>query len=206
MPLTNERSGGSFSKLKQMGQRFLRGESANATAKPRPIPADVGAERRSGRRVALPLTFASRSAPPWCASSDEGREPSRSLDHSGRWRGSGGPRQRRFRRLCGGHSPVCPRRCRAPDLALQEYGRAQRGGTRDRSRALFGATLRKNYRRVVRHYLHHRPLLEDLSKGYFEGHCTSCNWVGRVGKRSPQCSRCRGKVVALSGHVYSSRT
>ncbi len=55
MPLTNERSGGSFSKLKQMGQRFLRGESANATAKPRPIPADVGAERRSGRRVALPL-------------------------------------------------------------------------------------------------------------------------------------------------------
>jgi hypothetical protein len=51
-----------------------------------------------------------------------------------------------------------------------------------------------NYRTLVLHYLHHRPLLEDVGKGYFEGRCAKCGWVGRVGARAPRCSRCGGKV------------
>lgn len=49
---------------------------------------------------------------------------------------------------------------------------------------------RKNYRLLVLHYVRHRPLLEDVDKGYFEGRCTSCGWVGRVGQRKPQCPHC----------------
>ncbi len=52
----------------------------------------------------------------------------------------------------------------------------------------------QSYRTLVLHYLHHRPLLEDVGKGYFEGRCTQCGWVGRVGARAPRCSRCGGKV------------
>jgi hypothetical protein len=53
----------------------------------------------------------------------------------------------------------------------------------------------KNYRRVVLHYLHHKPLLEDMNQGYFEGRCPSCDWIGRVGRRRPHCSRCGGAIV-----------
>ena len=52
----------------------------------------------------------------------------------------------------------------------------------------------QSYKTLVLHYLRHRPLLEDVGKGYFEGRCTQCGWVGRVGARAPRCSRCGGKV------------
>jgi len=52
----------------------------------------------------------------------------------------------------------------------------------------------QGYRTLVLHYLHHKPLLEDVTKGYFEGRCTKCGWVGRVGARAPRCARCGGKV------------
>jgi hypothetical protein len=55
----------------------------------------------------------------------------------------------------------------------------------------------KNYRKVVLHYLHHKPLLEDLNQGYFEGRCRSCDWIGRVGRRRPYCSRCGAAVSPL---------
>ena len=55
----------------------------------------------------------------------------------------------------------------------------------------------KNYKRVVLHYLHHKPLLEDINQGYFEGRCPSCDWIGRVGRRRPHCSRCGGAVVPV---------
>jgi hypothetical protein len=57
----------------------------------------------------------------------------------------------------------------------------------------------KNYRKVVLHYLHHKPLLEDLNQGYFEGRCPSCEWIGRVGRRRPYCSRCGAAVSPVSG-------
>jgi phage FluMu protein Com len=49
----------------------------------------------------------------------------------------------------------------------------------------------------VLHYLHHKPLLEDMNQGYFEGRCPSCEWIGRVGRRRPHCSRCGGAVVPV---------
>ena len=52
----------------------------------------------------------------------------------------------------------------------------------------------QSYRTLVLHYLHHKPLLDDVTKGYFEGRCTKCGWVGRVGARAPRCSRCGGNV------------
>jgi hypothetical protein len=52
----------------------------------------------------------------------------------------------------------------------------------------------QSYRTLVLHYLHHKPLLDDVAKGYFEGRCEKCGWVGRVGARAPRCSRCGGKV------------
>ena len=53
----------------------------------------------------------------------------------------------------------------------------------------------KNYRMLVLHYVRHRPLLEDVDKGYFEGRCSSCGWVGRVGQQKPICPHCGGKQV-----------
>lgn len=52
----------------------------------------------------------------------------------------------------------------------------------------------QSYRTLFLHYLHHRPLLEDVSKGYFEGRCTQCGWLGRVGARAPRCAQCGGIV------------
>jgi hypothetical protein len=57
----------------------------------------------------------------------------------------------------------------------------------------------QSYRNLVRHYLHHRPLLDGVNKGYFEGRCPSCNWLGRVGRRNPVCSRCGTRVELVQG-------
>ena len=206
MPLTNERSAGNFSKLKQMGQRFLRGESSNASIKPRPIPADVGSERRSGRRVPLPLDVRIKvgTAPVRFVRLGDVNLPGLSLTPAdGVEVGD---------RVSIGFDG-CPEV--TPPFTLVAVARRILPSKKpddpsavglEIDRELSSADAQKNFRRVVRHYLHHRPLLEDLSKGYFEGRCTNCDWVGRVGKRSPQCSRCSAKVVALSENTYSSRT
>ncbi len=201
MPSTNEHSEGSFRKLKQMGQRFLRGESANATAKPLPIPADVRAERRSGRRVALPLDVRIKvgTAPVRFVRLRDVNLPGLSITPADGVE-------------VGDHVSVSFDGCAevTPPFALvavarrilpsKDTGEPSAVGL-EIDRELSSADAQKNYRRVVRHYLHHRPLLEDMSKGYFEGRCTSCDWVGRVGKRSPLCSRCGAKMVELSEKV-----
>ena len=53
------------------------------------------------------------------------------------------------------------------------------------------------YRNYVVYYLRHKPLLEEISSGYFEGRCVTCDWVGRVGRRNPTCSNCGGEVERL---------
>lgn len=53
------------------------------------------------------------------------------------------------------------------------------------------------YRNLVRYYLRHKPLLDELRSGYFEARCPTCGWMGRVGKRSPTCSRCNRPVEPL---------
>lgn len=56
-----------------------------------------------------------------------------------------------------------------------------------------------HYRNLIRYYLHHRPLTEEINSGYFEGRCAECGWVGRVGGRRPICSRCGGAVKPFHG-------
>lgn len=70
-----------------------------------------------------------------------------------------------------------------PGDALAMAVQVDRGATAEEAR--------KNYRLLVLHYVRHRPLLDDVDKGYFEGRC-SCGWVGRVGQRKPQCPHCGG--------------
>lgn len=55
------------------------------------------------------------------------------------------------------------------------------------------------YRKLVLHYLRHRPLLEELDTGYFEGRCLACGWIGRVGAAKPRCSKCGGKKIRPTG-------
>jgi hypothetical protein len=53
------------------------------------------------------------------------------------------------------------------------------------------------YRKLVLHFIHHRGLLEDLWKGYFEARCPACGWLGKVGERSKTCAKCGGTVVPV---------
>ncbi|MGB6643033.1 MAG: PilZ domain-containing protein [Thermoanaerobaculia bacterium] len=55
------------------------------------------------------------------------------------------------------------------------------------------------YRKLVLHFIHHRGLLEDLWKGYFEARCPACGWLGKVGERSRTCAKCGGTVVPVAG-------
>jgi hypothetical protein len=55
----------------------------------------------------------------------------------------------------------------------------------------------RDYRALLLHYMRHKPLLADIDKGYFQGRCTSCGWVGRVGQKTPRCPQCAQKVAPL---------
>jgi hypothetical protein len=54
------------------------------------------------------------------------------------------------------------------------------------------------YRKLVVHYLRHKPLLSELERDFFEGRCESCGWIGRVGARNPTCPRCSERVRPLA--------
>lgn len=55
----------------------------------------------------------------------------------------------------------------------------------------------EQFRRLVLHYMRHRPLLDELARDFFEGRCEACDWIGRVGARAPVCPRCGERVQAL---------
>ncbi len=57
----------------------------------------------------------------------------------------------------------------------------------------------ESYRKLILHYLHNRPLLEELNSGVFEGRCAACNWVGHVAEQGPSCPMCRGPVERVAG-------
>ncbi len=59
-----------------------------------------------------------------------------------------------------------------------------------------GAALGR-YRKLVAHYLRHRPLLDELHHSFFEARCEACGWLGRVGERKPICARCGEAVVRV---------
>ena len=76
-------------------------------------------------------------------------------------------------------------------------GEATPGLALEIDRQATSAAALTQYRKLVLHYLRHRPLLDDLGKGFFEGRCKSCEWIGRVGERSPRCPRCGGEVAPV---------
>jgi len=173
----------SVRRLVEMGRRFLGGET-----KPQPA-----VERRAGMRVELSLGVQVRVG-------DGEWQPARVRDVNLTGlriepAGDAQPGQTvavQFE----GYSGVAPafslagkvsRIIADPDGredALAMAIRVDRGATSEEAR--------KNYRLLVLHYVRHRPLLEDVDKGYFEGRCSSCGWVGRVGERRPQCPHCGG--------------
>ncbi len=56
----------------------------------------------------------------------------------------------------------------------------------------------RQYRTLVLHYIRHKPLLDEIGRGYFEGRCKACGWIGRVGVKKPTCSRCGKPVVPVA--------
>lgn len=196
MSFADLRAGG-LGGLVKKGQRLLRGEPEESPKKnrPKPLPADVPVDRRSGPRVPLPLAARIK------VGSSEPREV-RVKDVNLRGLavvpGDGMEVDERISVGFDGYPNVCPgfalvgvvRRFVPSDVP----GEPQAMGI-EIDRESTSADAQKNYRRLVLHYLRHRPLLEDATQGYFEGRCTSCDWVGRVGCRRPVCSRCGSKVV-----------
>jgi hypothetical protein len=170
-------------RLMEMGRRFLGGET-----KPQPA-----VERRAGMRVELSLPVQVRLG-------DGEWQPARirdvnltglRIEPAGEARPGqtvavqfeGYPGVAPAFSLVGRVSRVIAEAA-GPEDVLAMAIQVDRGATAEDAR--------KNYRLLVLHYVRHRPLLEDVDKGYFEGRCSSCGWVGRVGQRRPQCSHCGG--------------
>jgi len=186
-----------LSRFKKLGQRFVRGGGPPSNVKAQPIPADVAAERRSGRRVLLPLDVRIK-----LGDDDPLDARLRNVNLTGLAVEPGDGVKLRDRVSVGfdGYPEICPAFAlvaKVKRLLEPETPGAPTVMGLEIDREATSADAQKNYRRLVRHYLHHRPLLENLNNGYFEGRCTSCDWVGRVGKRKPRCSRCSAKVVPL---------
>ena len=170
-------------RLMEMGRRFLGGETKLQPA----------VERRAGMRVELSLPVQVRLG-------DGERQPARirdvnltglRIEPAGEARPGqtvavqfdGYPGVAPTFSLVGRVSRVIAEPA-GPEDVLAMAIQVDRGATAEDAR--------KNYRLLVLHYVRHRPLLEDVDKGYFEGRCSSCGWVGRVGQRKPQCSHCGG--------------
>lgn len=184
--------------LKKIGQRILRSESAKHNVKAQPIPADVAMERRSGRRVSLPLEVRIK-----IGDHDAQKARLRDVNMNGFLLEPAEDLELGDGISVGfdGYPEVSPAfaitatvRRIVPVVSPGEV--SAMGLEIDRERT--SADAQKNYRRLVLHYLHHRPLLDHLSQGLFEGRCESCNWVGQVGRRKPVCSRCGANVVPLA--------
>lgn len=56
----------------------------------------------------------------------------------------------------------------------------------------------QQYRTLVRHYLHHKPLLDEVGGYLSESRCTECGWIGHVGRYAQHCPSCRGPVEPVS--------
>lgn len=173
----------SMRRIMEMGRRFLGGETKK----------QPNMDRRAGMRVELSLSVEVRV--------DDGDwQPARIRDVNLtglRVEPAGDTRPGQTIALrFEGYPGVCPAFTlmgkvsrliadpEGPEDALAMAIRVDRGAT--------PGDARKNYRLLVLHYLRHRPLLEDVDKGYFEGRCSSCGWVGRVGERRPRCPQCGG--------------
>jgi hypothetical protein len=184
-------------RLKKLGQRLLANSGPKVNVKAQPIPVGV-AERRSGRRVALPLEIRVK-----LSEDDDPRNAQlRDVNVSGL---AIEPSldvvvDDRVNVGFDGYPGVCPAFAlvasvkRIVDSGVPGEPTAM-GLEIDREAT--SADAQKNFKTLVRHYLHHRPLLGAVGEGFIEGRCTSCDWVGRTGKRRPRCPRCASRVVPV---------
>ncbi len=187
----------SLNRLKKLGQRLLASQGPKVNVKAQPIPAGV-AERRAGRRVPLPLEIRIK-----LSEDDDPRkahlrdvnvtglavEPSLEVAVADRVNVG-----------FDGYPGVCPAFALVASvkrvLEAVEPGESTAMGL-EIDREATSADAQKNFRTLVRHYLHHRPLLDSASQGFISGRCTSCDWMGRTGKRNPRCPRCTSRVVPV---------
>ena len=179
-------------RLKKLG-KLLGGDE------PKERPPEVAVERRAGKRVRLPVGVRFTMAD---GSAHEGKL--REVNLRGLSIEPPGAGQIGDRLSVGfaGYPGVCP--------SFVLVGKVKGMITDDESGAplAMGVEIDRDtttpealqgYRSLVRHYLKHRPLLEGVDKGYFEGRCPACGWLGRVGNRNPVCSKCGEKVEPVQG-------
>ncbi len=184
---------GGLGRLLALGRRLLAPEKERA-----PEPE---VERRAGKRVSLQLPVDA------CLEGGKFHE-SRVLDVSLRGLAvepaeGAAPGKRvtvRFRSSAGG----------VPPFMLQ--GRVVR--ILARQPEAMGINVRRNenseealasFRKLVLYYLRHKPLLNEVDSGYFEGRCVCCDWVGHVGTRNPTCAVCGEPVKPLEGGESDKR-
>ncbi len=149
-----------------------------------------GAERRFGKRVKLPLTVRVRveDGPELTAKVRDVNARGMGLDFV-----VGGEAGRRLTIDFDGYPGVCEG-FSLVGRVVNVFNAVTGGVGVEVDRKATAPAAIQGYRTLVLHYLHHKPLLDDVTKGYFEGRCTKCGWVGRVGARAPRCARCGGKV------------
>ena len=152
--------------------------------------APEGAERRFGKRVKLPLTVRVRV--------EEGPELTAKVrDVNARGMGLdfvvGGEPGRRLTIEFDGYPGVCDA-FSLVGRVVNVFNAVTSGVGVEVDRKATPPEGIQSYRTLVLHYLHHRPLLDDVTKGYFEGRCTKCGWTGRVGAKAPRCPRCGGNI------------
>ena len=192
----------SLSRLKKLGQRLLANQGPKVNAKAQPIPADVAAERRSGRRVPLPLEIRIKVS----EDDDPRKAKIRDVNMTGLAVEPSLDIQVDDRVHIGfdGYPDVCPGfaligRVKRIVKEVEPGATSAMGLEIDREQT--SADAQKNFRRLVRHYLHHRPLLDNAHEGFIHGRCPSCDWVGQTGKRKPRCPRCNSRVVPIEDEI-----
>lgn len=194
----------SLSRLKKLGKRLLANRGPKVNVKAQPIPHDVAAERRSGRRVPLPLEIRVKLS----EDDDPRKAKIRDVNMTGLAvePALGVQVDDRVHLGFDGYPSVCPafalvgRVRRVVDVDVEEVEDvadvvSAAGLEIDREQTSADAQL--NFRRLVRHYLHHRPLLDSVGEGFIQGRCVSCDWVGQTGKRKPRCPRCTSRVEPI---------
>jgi hypothetical protein len=175
-------------RLKKFGSLF------GAESKPKEEGPPEGVERRAGKRVPLPLAVRFTLAD---GTSHEGKLREVNLRGLSLEPPAGASVGTRLSIGFEGYPGVCDAFALVGNvrqiLTNDESGEAVAMGVEIDRQSTTPEEL-QSYRNLVRHYLHHRPLLDGTQKGYFEGRCPSCGWLGRVGRRNPVCSRCGTKV------------
>jgi hypothetical protein len=164
----------------------LKGAFGRLRKKMRSVTSREHAERRSSKRAELriPIQVRVGNSPPFSTRLHD-ISPNGLCFEGGDKGSPDDPVSVRFE----GYPGVCESFVLVAKLARRVAGKPARTAvriTREQNRPQALA----EYRKLVLHYLRHRPLLEEKSTRFVEGRCTTCDWVGRVGVRNPVCSRC----------------